>query len=202
MTSSEKRHLPRAFDEYEKFRDKIEDQNMVRWINRFVLKYEFAKSYSHIESAYGARHYSCDSALFGVICAYKAFQDIAEMCFHKNIISTDAKHFISANDLLHESLTSNSILCEYLLKNTEKSDSVFPLLKSAVDKSSNNVMVFAYLLFSFYLNSSFTIRNVGFHRASQKMMLNIFKNYILDLSDLLFIKLIAHITPDNLKQVD
>ena len=186
MITFDNQFTPSSFSTYEQFKSNITDINLIRWADRFIYKYSLSCSYTEIEVQGFNRIFSQYSTLFGVVLAYQAFDDIAELSFANGIFSTKPSHFKSSNDLLHEAIVNNKKLCNYLLKSSEKSDDAFQLLHDSINLKEKNVVIFSYFIQKCFLNQDFTAKNVGVSQAIDKENIINLKNYINAISNNMF----------------
>lgn len=199
MNTFEEQITPSSFVTYEQNKSHISDENLIRWVDRFLHKYALSCSYKEIEVQGNNRFFSKYSTLLGVFLAYQAFDDIAELNYTNGISSTKASHYISSNDLLHESIVSNTKLCEYLLKSSEKTDDAYPFLEDSLTSKSKNVVVFGYFIKNSFLKQDFTARNLGISKAIEKESMMNLRIYLNAISNHMFTAYVKSISKNGSK---
>ena len=195
MTYLDNQFSPSSYKTFEQFKINFSDENLIRWADRFLNKYTLSCSYKEIEIDGSNRIFSQYSSLFGVVLAYQAFDDISELCFHQKLLDKKPAFYTSSNELLHEELVNNTILCEYLKKSANKSDEAINLLYESLEAKSNDVVVFGYFLTKLFLKPDFTSKNLGVTNAAEKnSMLNL-RNYLNLISNRLFTIMTKSLVP-------
>lgn len=186
MTTFDEKITPNSFVTYEQNKSNISDEKLIRWVDRFLHKYALSCSYKEIDVQGNNREFSQYSSLLGVFLAYQTFDDIAELNYKNGISSTKASHYISSNDLLHDSLISNHRLCEYLRNSSEKSNDAYQLLENSLNSKTKNVVVIGYFIKNSFLNQDFTARNLGVSKAIEKESMINLRVYLNAISNHMF----------------
>ena len=128
-----------------------------------------------------------------MVLAYKAYEDIAELCLNLKLINTLPEHFESLDAVLHSKLISNSRLCDYLGETIGPNEAASDILLNSLNSTTTNVVIFGYLTFQSYLDLEFTPRNLGIVDAEDKETVKLLRDHILDLADKFFSQFVTSV---------
>lgn len=186
-------YLPFDFQTFEFYKRDGCSEKIIIWVDRFLQKYELAACFISLRTEQKQARFSRDAVLFGLVLAYKAYEDIAELCLHLKFINTLPEHLESSDKALHSNLISNSQLCAYLGETIRPNEAASDILLNALNSTTTNVLIFGYSIFQFYLDLEFTPRNLGIRNAKEKETINLLRDHILDLADKLFTQFVTSV---------
>jgi hypothetical protein len=178
MNNSFNKFTPSAYARYEQIKEDIKNPDTVRWIDRFLHKYELSSSYVGIRVEHRDAIFSRYSTLLGVFLSYKAFEDIANFCYENEIINDTPDYYLSCNDLIHRQITSNKVLIEYMLDVAKNIDDTEEVLIYSLTEGERNVMIFGRLIAEAIGRNDFNAKNLGITISDDKRTLRALKNHI------------------------